>query len=197
MGFDPARFPRPATPSPKAGRFRIVAAGRLIPLKGYDLLIEAMAGLEGVELVLAGEGAEAEPLRRLALDRGLSFSLPGRLSPKDLAALYAGADLAVVSSRIGAGGRVEGSPLAVVEAFAQGCPVLGSRCGGTADLIDAGQTGGLFAPGDAEDLRRGIEGMRRLGASERGAMTEACRAAAAALDYRRVAARIAPLFDPS
>ena len=46
----------------------------------------------------------------------------------------------------------EGFPLVLVEAFAHGLPVLASRLGSMADIIKDGETGLLFAPGDADDL---------------------------------------------
>jgi glycosyltransferase involved in cell wall biosynthesis len=132
------RLPCPAT-NP-----RIVAAGRLVEAKGFDLLIEAAAALarRGVafELIVHGEGPLREALERQAAVPELAgrISFPGHAG--DARAMFDGAQLCVVPS------RREGFGNVVVEAMAAGVPVLAAACPGPAGLIADGRNGFLVEP---------------------------------------------------
>ena len=74
-GIDPVRFPlAPGWPEPR-GAFTFATVGRLVPYKGFDLIIEAMAGsarLRSTRLVIVGDGPERANLERAAAQAGLS-----------------------------------------------------------------------------------------------------------------------------
>jgi glycosyltransferase involved in cell wall biosynthesis len=138
--------PIAATP----GTNRIVAAGRLVEAKGFDLLIDAAAIVRrkgaDFELVIHGDGPIRAALTAQANERGLSgrVSLAGHIS--DSGAIFAGASLCVVSS------RREGFGNVIVEAMAAGVPVLAAACPGPIGLIDHGRNGFLVRPGDSAAL---------------------------------------------
>jgi glycosyltransferase involved in cell wall biosynthesis len=129
---------------PPGARLRIVAAGRLVEAKGFDLLIEAAAGIAGrsppFDLAVYGEG----PLRgALSRQAGESVTLPGHAEAH---AMFQEADLCVVPS------RREGFGNVVVEAMAAGVPVLATACPGPAALIEHGRNGFLVEPGSSSAL---------------------------------------------
>jgi glycosyltransferase involved in cell wall biosynthesis len=136
-------------PCPPPGA-RIVAAGRLVEAKGFDLLMEAAADLarRGMvfELVVHGEGRLHEALERQAAVpelRGRVF-FPGHAG--DACEMFDGAQLCVVPS------RREGFGNVVVEAMAAGVPVLAAACSGPAGLITHGSNGFLVEPGNSAAL---------------------------------------------
>lgn len=146
-----------ASHRPAGGILRIVAAGRLVESKGFDLLIDAAAilfrrGIQ-IELVIHGEGPLRQALLAKVEQAGLAaaVSLPGYSG--DLSAAFAGARLCVVPS------RREGFGNVVVEAMAAGVPVLAAACPGPAGLIEDGHTGFLVPPGDAAALADAIEAL--------------------------------------
>lgn len=134
---------------PAAARM-VLAAGRLHPVKGFDVLVRAMPMLPGVHVVIAGEGGERAALVTLAGELGVGdrLHLPGWRS--DTAALLAAADVLACSSRSEPLGNV------VLEAFSSGCPVVASSTAGPLELIEPGETGLLVPIGDAPALALAI-----------------------------------------
>jgi glycosyltransferase involved in cell wall biosynthesis len=151
-GVDTAYWAEGADASPPdAGPFRIVTAGRLVPVKNYDLLIAAVdraarRSARRLSLTIAGDGELYETLRRQADAAQADIELVGHRTPDQLRRLLAGADLYVLSS------RSEGMPLAVVEAMAAGLPVLATGVGGVPELVRDGQDGLIVPPDDPERL---------------------------------------------
>ena len=155
---DPELF-RAASPSERAQARRrlgftrptVVAVGRLIPIKGFDLLIDAVGDL--AEVVIIGAGSEDERLRARARRRSVALRLPGALPRSDLRAWLAAGDVYVQPSRRLRSGRSEGVPLAALEALAVGALVVAARSGGLAELGDQAV---LFEPGDVASLRAAL-----------------------------------------
>ena len=136
MGYDPSVFAaQRGAGAPGASSGPVVAAGRLIPIKGFDVLIRALEGL-GRPLRLAGDGPERAALERLARASGVDVAFLGALSPDALADEFRRAAVVVVPSRIVAGGS-EGVPLVALEAAACGTRVIGSAVGGLPDVLPA------------------------------------------------------------
>ena len=146
-----------------AGEHALVAA-RLAPEKGVDLAVQACARA-GLDLVVAGDGPQAEALRAAG---GARFV--GRVSAQELADLRARAALAIVPSR-----SAETFGLAAAEAMADGVPVVATAVGalpeivGGDGLVASGDVDALAAAararfGDAEAGRAGLERVRALAA---------------------------------
>ncbi len=145
----------PGPPAPEPGR--IVAAGRLLPVKGFDLLIRAMAGLPDAQAVIAGEGEGRDDLaaRIAAAGVGDRVRLAGHLAPEALRAELRRAAVFAMPS------RREGMPLALIEALACGTPAVATRIGGIPEVLT--ETTGIVVPPDDADafraaLARGLSG---------------------------------------
>lgn len=131
------------------GETLIGGVGRLEPVKGFAHFV-AMARLlaerePGLRFVLAGDGAEAEALKRAGEGR---VAFLGRRD--DIPDLMAAFDILVVPSINEGMGRV------ILEAGAAGTPVVASRVGGIPDIVDHGETGLLTAPGSPEELATAV-----------------------------------------
>jgi D-inositol-3-phosphate glycosyltransferase len=136
----------------------VLGAGRLQPIKGFDLLVAAVARLpprSRPTVLIAGEGPERARLARLAHTADVDLRLPGVLGQRALAQHMAAATLFVHPCRTLPGGRSEGMPLVVREALARGLPVIAAASGG---LTELGGTSGLtLVPGgDVAALARAI-----------------------------------------
>jgi glycosyltransferase involved in cell wall biosynthesis len=129
----------------------LLAVGRLVPAKGFDLLIEAFARIAGRhpgwKLEILGEGPLRESLTRLIAMRGLAshIALPG--FSKEVRRAMRRADLFVLSSRF------EGLPNALLEAMAEGVACVSFDCtAGPRELIRHGENGWLVPPEDVGGL---------------------------------------------
>lgn len=159
--------------SPAAGKSEqplVVAVGRLVPVKRFDLLIEVLARLRerhpGLEAVIVGEGYERPALEAAVVRLGAKgwVRLPGRLEDEELIDLYRRTwVLASASSH-------EGWGMTITEAGACGTPAAVTRIPGHLDAVEDGRTG-LLAGSPAElesalDRLLGDTGLRdRLGAA--------------------------------
>jgi glycosyltransferase involved in cell wall biosynthesis len=136
-----------------AGVVKLLAVGSVIPRKGYDVLIAALARLRHLpwQLVIAGDcGRSPQTYRQVKGEIGRlglaeRVSLLGAVAFDQLAPLYASADLFVLPSRF------EGYGMAYAEAIAHGVPVVGTTAGAIPDTVPAA-AGVLVAPDDVEAL---------------------------------------------
>lgn len=113
--------------------------GRLVPIKGVDTLLEAVARLgDRFDLIVAGDGPERAALERRAAELGIArrTRFVGEVRSLFRDSLLAGADVLVAPSRT-VGGRTEGMPVAVLEAIASGTPVVVCASGGLAELPES------------------------------------------------------------
>jgi glycosyltransferase involved in cell wall biosynthesis len=138
---------------PGAGNFAIFA-GRLSREKGLETLLEAWRILGNlIPLKIIGDGPLA-PLVADAARRQHNIEWLGRRPLSDVYDLLGQAALSILSSRCyETFGRV------AVEAFAKGTPVVASRHGAMADLVEHGRTGALFEPGNPTDLAEKVRAM--------------------------------------
>jgi glycosyltransferase involved in cell wall biosynthesis len=131
----------------------LLSVAAVIPGKGHDVLLDALATLDGHRWRCRCVGTlERDPtyvaaLRRRALDRGIDgrMRFSGALPEEDLARSYRAADLLVLPSRSETYGMV------VTEALARGLPVVAAEVGGVPEAMGHGADGtrpGLLVPGD-------------------------------------------------
>ena len=144
---------RVATPPHRVeGVIALLAVGAVVPRKGYDVLVAALARLKHLpwRLVIAGDcGRSVDTFRRLVADvaaLGLSdrVRLAGTVTAEELASLYASADLFVLPSRF------EGYGMAYAEAIAHGVPVIGTNAGAIPETVPT--DAGVLVPPDDVDM---------------------------------------------
>jgi glycosyltransferase involved in cell wall biosynthesis len=130
------------------GNFAIFV-GRLSEEKGVTTLLQTWQLLRGaMPLVIVGDGPLA-PLVREAAERDPTIRWLGRLCPDAVLQLIGDAEFVVLPSIC-----FEAFPRVIAEAFSKGTPVIASRAGAMAELVDDGRTGLLFTAGDPADLAR-------------------------------------------
>jgi glycosyltransferase involved in cell wall biosynthesis len=151
----------------------ILAAGRFVYKKGFDLLLRAYRFLldkaEKVDLILAGDGLEKDNLLKLAKELGLSIVIKeagdsitpdtktnmvlfwGRAGRNEMKSLMKGCELFVIPS------RKEPFGIVALEAFAAGKRVVAGKTGGLTEIIHEGESGYFAEAGNDEDLARGIK----------------------------------------
>lgn len=150
--------PLPSRPARDDGAPLVVGSlGRLDGVKGYDLLLRALARLPGVRAVVIGEGAARPELERLARELGVAdrVELPGS------AELLPGFDVFCLPS------RSEGFPLSIVEAMLAALPVVATRVGSVAELVVDGETGSVVERDDVDGLVAALERLRDGGLREK------------------------------
>jgi glycosyltransferase involved in cell wall biosynthesis len=120
-------------------------AGRLTAQKALGIALEALASVDGVTLLIAGEGDEREPLERRVGELGLGDRVRflGAQPRKRVVELFRAADASILSS------SWENFPHTVVEALSAGTPVLATSVGGVAEVVQNEVNGLLVAPGDS------------------------------------------------
>lgn len=125
----------------------VLSVGRLSHEKGLPTLLKAMLGTK-IPVRIAGSGPMEASLRELAQKDGGSIVLEGHCGGEKLAELYRNAAFVVVPSE-----WYENAPMSILESFAYGKPVIGTRIGGIPELITEGEHGHLVDPGAPEQLR--------------------------------------------
>ena len=141
-----------------ASRKRLVAAGRLVRQKGFDLLIDSFSQIARRHpdwtLYIYGEGPDRPALQRQISVLGLNGQviLPG--FEFDFHRVLAEADIFVLSS------RYEGYPNVLIEALAAGCAVVATNCpGATGEILRDGHYGLIVANESVGDLAAGLNRM--------------------------------------
>ncbi len=177
----PGNDPVPMAHGSSDGIVRLLSVGAIVPRKGFDVLIAALATLTDLpwHLTIVGDRGR-DPQTAAALDADIArhglgdrvFVL-GAVPDERLAELYAAADVFALASRF------EGYGMAFSEAIARGLPVIGTTAGAIPETVPAG-AGLLVPPDDVAALAAALRGI--IGNhGKRGNMASAARAAARSL----------------
>ena len=180
-GVNPHRFPvglQPSHPSPE-DVFTVGFVGTLKPWHGLSVLLDAFADLHqsrpNSRLLIVGDGTERDWLIEELASRRLENAahLTGAVAPSEVPGLLASMDVGVAPYPLESSFYF--SPLKVFEYMAAGLPVVASRVGQLAELIQGGENGLLCPPGDAKALTAALHRLQRdtalrtrLGRSARG-----------------------------
>lgn len=142
----------------------LLAVGRLVPKKGFHVLLQACARLrdDGVSfrLSILGDGPQRAEMERLCARLELEgrVQMPGWAREEEVRAAYSWADVFCCPSVIASDGDRDGLPNVLVEALSTGLPAVGSSLSGIPEAIEHGVNGMLVAPDDpvllAETLAR-------------------------------------------
>jgi glycosyltransferase involved in cell wall biosynthesis len=157
-GVDLGRF-RPA-PEPTQTPLTLLAVGRLVPKKGFDVLVDAATQLRRpFRLRIVGDGPERDRLSAQIGAAGLveRVTLEAPLTHVELPAAYRAAHVVVVPSVRDASGDRDGLPNVVLEALASGRAVVASDVSAIGTAVHHEETGLLSEPGDACALAAAIE----------------------------------------
>jgi glycosyltransferase involved in cell wall biosynthesis len=156
-------------PCTQAGQ-RFVYCGRLDELKGVETLVRA-AALARAPVTLIGRGPLEPRLRALSAELRADVRFAGYLTKDALAAAIRDARAVVIPSECH-----ENAPLALLEAYAAGRPVIGSRIAGIPELVREDETGMLYPASDAGALAGALERFAALPDARISAMGAAGRA---------------------
>lgn len=165
---------------PGDGPVRLLAVGRLVEKKGFDVLLAALASVPDAVLTIVGGGPEEGVLRAAAAPLGERVTFAGQLGREELDAAYAHADIAIFPSRPASSGDQDGLPVSMLEAMGSGLAVVASDLAGLNEAVVDGVSGRLVAPGDPASLAAAI-GDLAADPAKRRALGEA--AAARAQEY--------------
>lgn len=172
--------------------FVVLFVGMLVPVKGLEVLLRALAGLRDPQLYLAlvGGGPQEESLRQQAADLALSAQLrfAGSRPTDEVPTWMQAADLLVLPS------FSEGRPNAVLEAQACGLAVAATRVGGTPELVEDGVSGVLVESGDPEQLGAAIARLK-ANPEERRRLAEEGRRRAAGFSWEASARQVRQIYD--
>ncbi|RYX83090.1 glycosyltransferase family 1 protein [bacterium] len=141
---------------------RLLALGRLVEAKGFDVAIEAFAALKprfpSLQMTIAGNGPAFDDLNRLVESKGLqdSIAMPGWVAPEEVPKLISAHTLTVMPSRIR-----EAFGLVALQAAQMARPVVASRLGGIPEVVEDGVSGALVEPDDVEGFGTAIESLLR------------------------------------
>jgi phosphatidylinositol alpha-1,6-mannosyltransferase len=207
LGTDPQYF----RPSRDAGTLRrrlgigdaplLLTVARLVPHKGIDVALEAVAALGAdypqLRYLVVGQGDDAVRLTQRAATLGITDRVvfAGSLSDEDIAEAYATADVYVGLSRVDSEINAEGFGIAFVEAAASGIPAVAGDSGGVRSAVRDGETGVVVDPIDARAAAAAIGGLlgnpgrrRAMGAAGRRAAEQYFNWERVARDVREFAA---------
>jgi glycosyltransferase involved in cell wall biosynthesis len=166
-GLDFTRFPEPPTRAPReTGPYTLLSVGRLVPKKGFDGLLNALALLPrdlDWRLRQIGGGPLKDALAAEAAQLGIGERIDwlGARPQEQVLEEYRGADLFMLNCRIAEDGDRDGLPNVLMEAQSQRLPVISTAMPAIAELVIDGQTGLLTPPDDPMRLAQAIERLLR------------------------------------
>ncbi|MCI5623733.1 glycosyltransferase, partial [Anaerostipes sp.] len=138
---------------------RFVYAGRLDPLKGINILLDAwkLLGNDAPELVICGSGPMEEWCKEYIEKNHLStVEMKGQMSNSDVRMIMGDSQGIILPTQ-----WYEGFPMTIVEAFSMHVPVIGSEIGNVGEIIRDGRNGYVFRHDSAQDLADVIMKMMR------------------------------------
>jgi phosphatidylinositol alpha-1,6-mannosyltransferase len=171
LGTDPVRF----NPSRDTGALRrrwgvedapiILTVARLVPHKGQDMGVRAVAALRRdfpeLRYIIVGEGVDEPRLRALAKELGVSdrIGFVGPMRDDELPEAYATSTIYLGASRVDNEINVEGFGISFLEAAASGIPSVGGDSGGVRSAVRDGETGIVVPSTDSEAITDAIRSL--------------------------------------
>jgi glycosyltransferase involved in cell wall biosynthesis len=159
-----AQAPAPVRMQPP---YRLLALGRLVATKGFDVLLQACRILQdaGIDhhLTLAGAGPQGWRIKRLARKLGLAarISFPGFIRYDKVAEQFYAADVFIMPCIVNGSGNRDGLPTVILEALLHRVPVIATDVAGIREVIEDGVTGLLIPPQDPQAIAEAVLRMVR------------------------------------
>jgi glycogen(starch) synthase len=181
-----AGSPAPAGFGADLDRPYLLALGRVVEKKGFDLLLASYAAIDAgrrtADVVIAGEGPALEGLRHRAVELGIDRQVhfAGRLSRDEVAAAMAGATLFVMPSRL------EPFGIVILEAWRAGTAVVASNRGGAPEFVRDGADGVLIDPFGTDGFAAALDALL-ADSGRRQAIAEAGRSRVQAFGWPSIA----------
>ncbi|MEA2154935.1 MAG: hypothetical protein QOE11_1075 [Solirubrobacteraceae bacterium] len=172
MGVDADAFRRER---PLPGGRLVLAVGRLVEKKGFDVLVDAAASLGDVRVQIVGDGPLHDALARRIAQAGAPVELLGGRAPAQVREAMQGADVLAMPCVVARDGDRDSMPVVVKEAMAMEVLVVASDEVGLPECVMA-PWGFLAPPGDAPALAAALRAALALSADERAAAGAAARA---------------------
>jgi colanic acid/amylovoran biosynthesis glycosyltransferase len=163
LGVDTRRFsPAPRAASPRGRRLHLLSIARLVPKKGIDDALRAVAAVRtrvpDVQFTIIGDGPLRDALESQAQALGIASHVrfAGWLTAPDVIARARTADVILAPSVTAPDGDAEGTPVAILEAQALGVPVVATRHAGIPEVVEDGVTAFLAPEHDVDGLAAAI-----------------------------------------
>lgn len=157
MSVDPEKYQPPSRPREHGGPLRLLAVGRLVALKGFQVLVDACGLLRergvGVEVRIVGQGPDESSLRRCIEQAGLQqvAHLVGPVGQDHIVEHYRWADAYLMTS------FMEGLPVVVMEAMSTELPVVATEVAAMSELIENDRNGVLVRMGRPDLLADAVQ----------------------------------------
>ncbi|MEY2440810.1 MAG: hypothetical protein QOJ46_236 [bacterium] len=172
MGVDSDAFARS---KPLPGKRIVLAVGRLVEKKGFDVLVDAAASAGDVQVRILGDGPLRPALEQRIAATGAPVELLGSRPPAEVLAAMQEADVLAMPCVVAADGDRDSMPVVVKEAMAMGLLVVASDEVGLPECVLA-PWGFLAPPGDSAALASALRAALALGPAQRRAAGHAARA---------------------
>ncbi|WP_457097808.1 glycosyltransferase [Lysobacter sp. P5_B9] len=144
---------------------KLLSVGRLVPMKGFDILLKALAELRdrGTEFrcTVIGEGPERTRLENMRSALGLDalVEFPGAMPQGEVTRHMTDSSLMVLPCVVAPNGQSDGIPNVLMESMATGLPVISTRISGIPELVEDGVSGRLVAAGDVGALANAVQAL--------------------------------------
>ncbi|MBI1374426.1 MAG: glycosyltransferase [Phycisphaera sp.] len=184
----------PSNQTADSNSIRIGCAGRLVPEKGFNLLVEAIGIVVAMgidcELHIAGDGRLRGMLAQAAADANVSERVHFVGLLDDMRPFYSSLDFFVQPSLTS-----EGFSLAIIEAMSMGLPVIATAVGGASEAIIEGSTGIVVPPADAKALAEAVRVLASAPEMRRSYGLQARERAIANYDVRNIGGQVMAIYD--
>jgi colanic acid/amylovoran biosynthesis glycosyltransferase len=163
MGVDLRKFPFSSKNFPHNRKIKLLTVGRLVEKKGVEYAIRAVAKIAtrypDIEYKIGGDGPLSKSLQDLINQLNLNekVKILGFQLQEEIINLIKEADLFLAPSVTSKDGDIEGIPVVIMEAMAQGLPVLSTRHAGIPELVEDGKSGFLVPERDPDALAEKLE----------------------------------------
>ncbi|MBM4065603.1 MAG: colanic acid biosynthesis glycosyltransferase WcaL [Planctomycetes bacterium] len=163
MGIDTSKFLFSPRNHRENGKVRLLTICRLVEKKGVRYAVQAVAKVLGrypnLEYKIAGDGPLKIQLEDLIKELNIqdNVKILGWKNQEEIVELLKDTDILIAPSITGTDGEQEGIPVALMEALAQGLPVLSTQHSGIPELIQDGESGFLVREGDVDALAERLE----------------------------------------